>query len=326
MSSSADVALVYGGFGFAPDAETGEYTEARRLLDVLTKVGVKTIDTAQIYNQSEDSLGKANTERSFIIDTKIGGAFSPGSAKADAIVKHGTWAGQTLGPIDVYYLHSPDESVPFEEQLLGMQQLYEAGVFKRLGLSNFTAEQVQKVYDITVAKGWVKPTVFQGNYNAFARTLEDDTFPTLRKLGISFYAYSPLAGGLLAKTKEQFVTAGGRWEAGTALGDMYRTMYGKAPLLEALDEWNAIATKEGVTRAELGYRWARYHSILDASNGDAVIFGAFTAERITETVNWLNKGPLSDEAANAVNAIWANIKDSAPRDNYHSYAKENFKA
>lgn len=96
--------------------------------------------------------------------------------------------------VDIYYLHAPDHSIPFEETLDGINKLYQQGSFKRFGLSNFHAEDVHKVYDICEKNGWVKPTAYQGNYNAVARKQETVLFPTLRKLGMCFYAYSPLAG------------------------------------------------------------------------------------------------------------------------------------
>ncbi|KAK6337801.1 hypothetical protein TWF696_001281 [Orbilia brochopaga] len=313
--------LVYGAAAFAPDAETGEVTQVAETLDLLWSLDVKNLDTAQLYGPSEATIGKAHNPRRFTIDTKHAASFKPGTATTEGIIEHGTWASKTLGPIDVYYLHAPDESIPWETQLAGLQKLYDAGVFKRLGLSNFTPEQIQKFYDVAEAKGFIKPTVFQGNYNAFARGQESGTFPLLRKLGIAFYAYSPLAGGLLAKTKEQFLTAGGRWQAGTILGDMYRGMYGKDELLDALTDWEAVAKKEGISLAELGYRWIQHHSALDGAKGDAVIFGAFTPEKIKETVGYLNKGPLSEDSVKAIDAIWEKIKDVAPVDNYNSYSK-----
>ncbi|KAF3921333.1 hypothetical protein ABW21_db0209572 [Orbilia brochopaga] len=314
--------LVYGTAGFAPDAETGEVTQVVETLDLLWNLGVRNLDTAQLYGPSEATIGKAHNPRRFTIDTKHAACFKPGTATTEGIVEHGTWASETLGPIDVYYLHAPDESIPWEVQLAGLQKLYDAGVFKRLGLSNFTPAQIQAFYDVAEAKGGIKPTVFQGNYNAFARSQEAETFPLLRRLGISFYAYSPLAGGLLAKTKEQFLVAGGRWQAGTLLGDMYRGMYGKDELLDALAEWGSVAKKEGVSPAELGYRWVQHHSALDGAKGDATIFGAFSPDRIKETVAWLNKGPLSAEAVKEIDAIWEKIKDVAPVDNYNSYSKQ----
>ncbi|KAJ6258524.1 Oxidoreductase sirO [Drechslerella dactyloides] len=313
--------IVYGTAGFAPDAETGEVTSVVETLNLLWDLGVKNLDTAQLYGPSEATIGKAHNPRRFTIDTKHAAGFKPATATTEGIVEHGTWASETLGPIDIYYLHAPEENIPWETQLEGLQKLHDAGVFKRLGLSNFTPEQIQKIYDVAEAKGLIKPSVFQGNYNAFARSQENNTFPLLRKLGMSFYAYSPVAGGLLAKTKEQLLSAGGRWQAGTLLGDMYRGMYGKDELLDALADWETAAKKEGVSLAELGYRWIQYHSALDGAKGDAVIFGAFSPEKIRETVSWLNKGPLSDQAVKEIDAIWEKIKDVAPVDNYNSYSK-----
>jgi len=36
--------------------------------------------------------------------------------------------------------------------------------------------------------------VFQGMYNSITRTVESELFPALRRLGMNFYAYNPLAG------------------------------------------------------------------------------------------------------------------------------------
>jgi len=311
--------LIYGAAFFNPDPETGSVDHVVETLDLIRSVGVEDLDTAQIYGDTEKTLGQANVKsKNFSIATKHGAGFKPGTATVEAIVEHGNYAKEQLGPIDIYYLHAPDASIPLETQLEGIQKVYEAGIFKRFGLSNYLPEDIQRVYDITTEKGWVKPTVFQGNYNPFARAQEDTTFPVLRKLGIAFYAYSPLAGGLLAKTRQQLEVASGRWDPSSQLGQLYRTMYDKEELKAALDDWAAIAEKEGISLAELGYRWTRHHSHLDGKYGDGVIFGAYSPERLKETVGWLNKGPLSNEAVAAIDEIWTKIKEYAPVDNYNS--------
>ena len=76
-----------------------------------------------------------------------------------------------------------------------MQGLYIAGKFKRFGLSNFNVEELQEAYDLVSSKGYVLPTVFQGNYSLIARHVEENLFPLLRKLGISFWVYSVLREG-----------------------------------------------------------------------------------------------------------------------------------
>lgn len=45
--------------------------------------------------------------------------------------------------------------------------------------------------------GWVKPTLYQGAYNVINRTPEYDLLPTLRRHGLDWVVYNPLAGGML---------------------------------------------------------------------------------------------------------------------------------
>ncbi len=54
-----------------------------------------------------------------------------------------------------------------------------------------------EVVEICRRNGWMQPTVYQGMYNAMTRDVETELFPCLRHYDISFYAYNPLAGGLL---------------------------------------------------------------------------------------------------------------------------------
>jgi len=83
-------------------------------------------------------------------------------------------------------------------------------------------------------------------------------------------------------------------------------------------EWNDIAEREGISKAELAYRWVGYNSYLKEELGDAVIFGGGTTKHIKETAGFLRKGPVSEEAVKAIDALWEKIKDEAVVDNWHS--------
>lgn len=200
----------------------------------------------------------------------------------------------------------------------GIQELYKAGIFKRFGLSNFTVAQVREIHNVAKSKGYVLPTVYQGNYSAVARIHEEELYPVLREYNMSYYAYSPIAGGFLAKTRQQLKEAKGRWEHGSMLGNIYRTLYEKPSILDGLDKWCSIAESEGIAPAELAYRWVRYNSALKAEYGDAVVFGATTDAQLKQTVGYLNAGPLGEKAVQGIEEIWQSIKQDAPFDNYHS--------
>ena len=75
--------------------------------------------------------------------------------------------------------------------------MYKEGLLGRFGISNFPAWQVAQVCELCDRHGWKKPDVYQGLYSALQRNVELELFPCLRKYGIAFYEYNPLAGGML---------------------------------------------------------------------------------------------------------------------------------
>ena len=157
-----------------------------------------------------------------------------------------------------------------------------------------------------------------------ARYLEKGLFPVLRKLGIVFYAYSPLAGGFLSKSLTDLDAGAGRFNK-DVIGRMYNDMYNKLSLREGLELWSAIAEKEGVTKAELAYRWVAHHSAL--TDTDDIVFGASSLDQLGQTVGSIWKGRLSAEAAERIDALWETVKAEAPVDNFvWSQGKKRFRS
>ena len=70
-----------------------------------------------------------------------------------------------------------------------MNNAFTKGKFKKLGLSNFTVAEVEEVMDICEERGWVKPSVYKGQYNPIVRGGEEELFPVPRKHDIAFYAW-----------------------------------------------------------------------------------------------------------------------------------------
>lgn len=91
--------------------------------------------------------------------------------------------------MNVYYLHVPERSTPFEDAHEALDEAHRAGKIKKFGISNHTPEEVEQFIARADTKGLVKPTVYQGQYNALVRGGEKELFPLLRKHGIVFYAY-----------------------------------------------------------------------------------------------------------------------------------------
>ena len=168
---------------------------------------------------------------------------------------------------------------------------------------------------------FIIPSVYQGNYNAIARRTETELMPVLRKWNIAFYAYSPIAGGFLAKAPQELLAGGqGRWDPfGSYAAKMYNALYNKPCMLNALETFVELSKDTGISQAELAYRWVAYNSHLRAELGDGIIIGARFGPQLEEALNGLKKGPLSIDVAKRIDALWEGIKDESPLDNFDGY-------
>ncbi|KAI6715646.1 aldehyde reductase [Diplocarpon mali] len=326
-------AVVFGSAGVAAFSDE----QLVEIFGILDKHHVKEIDTARLYGPSESILGKHGAPKRYAIHTKALG-FQPGVMGKQGVLDSIATSFQDLGveqvrgfkmsrarrvltsQVDIFYLHSPDPATPIEETLSAIREIYAAGKFKRARL--MSSQQQERLYDIQTKANSVRPSVFQGNYNAVARHMESDLFPLLRKLNISFYAYSPIAGGFLVKESQQLrdQSIAGRFGANSQIGDMYIKMYTKPSLLEALDEWGVIAKDAGVPKAALAYRWIAYHSALKASCGDAIIIGASRPSQVEDTLSYIEAGPLDAKIAERASGLWKQIEKDAPIDNWNSHS------
>jgi len=182
---SKGIQTVFGGAQFQREGRFADPSILLKVYDALEKSGVRKIDTAHIYGASEEILGQTGGSKRFDIDTKAPGGLIPGSVTAQGVQGFATRSKKLLDVerVDVYYIHAPDV-VPIEEMLAGVNEVYKEGWFKRFGLSNFLAKDVQKIYDVCQREGYVLPSVYQGDYSAIARKQEEELLPLLRKLGI----------------------------------------------------------------------------------------------------------------------------------------------
>ena len=164
------------------------------------------LDTAFMYGggETERILGEILAQRGWegiTLATKAhpGAADGTPSLRPEEVERQLTGSLQRLqcDAVDLFYLHSPDNATPLERTLEACARLHAAGKFRRLGLSNYAAWQVADAYHLCNRHGWPLPEVYQGMYNAVTRDVEPELLPCLRHLGMSFYAYNPLAGGLL---------------------------------------------------------------------------------------------------------------------------------
>lgn len=148
--------------------------------------------------------------------------------------------------VDIFYLHAPDRSRPFDEALEACNQMHKEGKFVQLGLSNYTAFEVAEIVTICRDRGWVRPTIYQGMYNAITRSLESELLIACRRYGIDVVIYNPLAGGLFSgKIKSaDIVPKEGRFSDTSQAGKNYRRRYFRDATFEALKIVEEVAAKQ----------------------------------------------------------------------------------
>lgn len=159
--------------------------------------------------------------------------------------------------------------------------------------------------------GWKKPDVYQGCYHALQRAVEPELFPCLRHYGIAFYAFSPLAGGMLTGKYQRDTTEheqGSRFDPSRFQGKNFRGRYWNDAYFAALDAITPVAKKLGLTTAEAAMRWESHHSSMESKYGDAVITGASGAAQLEENLEYLEKGSLPEELVKAFDEGWAIVK------------------
>ena len=299
--------MTFGESVFNPQA--GEFINA--FLDA----GYEELDTAYVYNDGtcERLLGEVlpGLGRPYRIATKVNPRIS-GRLDGEAAYKqvNESLERMNLPSVDTVYLHFPDPKTPVESVLEAMADLHRQGKYKELGLSNFPAWMVTDVWHICDSRGWVKPTVFQGIYNPLTRKAETELNACLNHFGMRFYAYNPLAGGLLTGRYGHFEDAptDGRFTH----RPNYQGRYWKKTFFEAVDLIRKAGEKYGINTIEATYRWLAFHSMLDGSRGDAILIGASKLGHLQQNMDTLKAGPLPEEMVQTFEQAWTITKADSP--------------
>jgi aflatoxin B1 aldehyde reductase len=159
--------------------------EFKKHLDYFQSKGYNEVDTARTYVGGAQEAWTRDAkwkDRGLTLATKVYPT-EPGTHKPDKLKELFTTSLKELeaDAVDIFYLHAPDHSTPFEETLGAINELHKQGKFVQLGLSNFAAWEVAEVYNICKERGWVKPTIYQAMYNAISTLiLHSSKFSRLR--------------------------------------------------------------------------------------------------------------------------------------------------
>ena len=286
-------------------------SEERESVDTILAAlgkGINLIDTAAIYGfgRSEEIVGKALTEygnrEKVVIATKVGLDWTSGkvyrNSTRNRIMKEVEDSLERLRTnyIDIYQVHWPDFDTPIEEAAQAMNELYQSGKIRAIGVSNYSTEQM----DIFRIK--VPLHVCQPPYNLFERAIERDVLPYCDVSGITMLFYGAICRGLLS----------GRMKGDTMFeGDDIRKADPKfkqprfGQYLKAVEKLDRYAQKKfGKHVIHLAIRW-----LLDKAQDNIALWGARRPDQLRpleEITGW----SLNEEDFEAIDKILEDtIKD-----------------
>lgn len=260
--------------------------------------GVTLFDTGDSYGtgrlkgRSETLLGKFAREyqginkENICIATKL--AAYPWRWTRQSMVQAGKASAQRLGRnVDLVQMHwSTANYAPWQEERLldGLADLYEQGLVKGVGLSNYGPKRLQRVYQKFKERG-VAIATLQVQYSLLS------TYPVTQlqlkqvcdEMGIKLIAYSPLGLGLLTGKYSKT----GPFPKGIR-GLLFRQLLpGIDPLLACLQE---VAQSRNKTMSQIAINWC-------ISKGTIPIPGAKTLKQAQENIGALGWQLGSGEVA-----------------------------
>lgn len=301
-----------------------ELSLASEMLTAFKQHGHDEIDTAFVYNKGETEklLGHMQTAGE-LEGTRMAGKANPKAENGltpDSVRKQLMTSLERLQltSLDLFYLHSPDLNIPIRDTLKAIDKLHTEGKFRRFGLSNYAAWQVAEIAEICDREGWIAPTVYQGMYNALTRDVERELFACLHNYNMSFYAYNPLAGGMLSGKHH---TVDVKPEQGRfATFDGYQDRYWKPEYFNVINTISETCRTAGVQPAAAAIRWLLHHSALTSdkqtlSEGShrepvehGIILGASSMTHLSQNLAATQDGPLPTDLAEAFDSGWESVR------------------
>ncbi len=176
--TTIDTAPIYG-YGYSEELVAKAIKDRRDQVQILTKFGLRWDSTEGEHFFDLDEKGKTiNIYK---------------NARKQSILKECNESLRRLKTdyIDLYQCHWRDTSTPLEETMEACAQLLKEGKVRAIGVSNFTAADIEKCNSIVPIASNQPP------YSMVLRDIEKDVLPYCRDHDIATVVYSPLQRGLL---------------------------------------------------------------------------------------------------------------------------------
>jgi aryl-alcohol dehydrogenase-like predicted oxidoreductase len=298
--------LAFGTWAFGGEWGSFDKEEAQGAINRALDLGITLFDTAQAYGfgVSERLLGESLWNRvhrdEVIVATKGGLRVEGSNLLRDASARwlragvEASLRNLATDYIDLYQVHWPDPTTPAEETAAALDRLVAEGKIRRVGVSNYSAKQIEKLSRHSAVE------TLQSPYHMFRRGIEDEILPYTAANDIGVLAYGPLAHGLLGggmTTETTFPSDDWRSHSPDFSGDRFRRN------LDVVARLKQFASDRSIPLPQLAVAWT--------INNPAVDVAIVGARRSTQ-LDTLTPATDVKLSANDVEAIGAILADAAP--------------
>lgn len=270
-----------------------DFSAVQQTVDAALQAGIRLIDTAPIYGNSEEVIGRAlqGRRQQVLLSTKCG------------LVKNGSWTDHDLRPqtigtqlenslcqlktdyIDIYSIHYLDPQIPWQEVLNTLVNLRAQGKIHYIGVCNIppdTLEDMARTGEISC----VQDELSLLHPHKASRILE-----ICRAHHLGFMAYGPLCGGILSG-KYQREPNLRRADARNYFYKCYRAEEFKKAQ-EVVKRVKQLAAQKKVSPAQIALAW-----VLAQSGVTCALTGARSADQIRQNAGACEVHLSAEEVCN----------------------------
>jgi aryl-alcohol dehydrogenase-like predicted oxidoreductase len=181
--------------------------------------------------------------------------------------------------VDLLQAHRFDYEAPLEETLRAFDDLVRQGKVHYIGVSEWTADQIQDALRVADEMGFDRIVSNQPQYSMIWRVIEAEIIPLSQKEGVGQIVWSPLAQGVL--TGKYLPGSSGPPQDSRATGPEGAEMSWllRDEVLEPVQAYAALCREAGYTPASVALAW-----VLKNENVSSAIVGASRPEQIAENV------------------------------------------
>ncbi|WP_373398882.1 L-glyceraldehyde 3-phosphate reductase [Algoriphagus halophilus] len=287
-----------------------DFTLGRKILRRAFDLGITHFDLANNYGppygSAEENFGRIfqkdfkSYRDELLISSKAGWDMWPGpygnfgSKKYLIASLDQSLQRMGLDYVDIFYHHRPDPETPLEETMGALDQIVRQGKALYVGISQYSAEDTIKAYDILKKMG-TPLLIHQPRYSMLDRWVEGGLLDAIGERGIGSIAFSPLEQGMLTSKYLKGIPEDSR---AAKDGRYLKAEQISEEKLSMISKLNGIAKTRDQSLAQMAIAW-----LLKDPRITSVLVGVSKPEQLDDNVAAINNtvfGPAEIEQIKSI--------------------------